>query len=136
MPETPPLPDTPPGLPTPGLPARLTVAVLAGLVVALLGTALHARALYADGVVLPWGAAAALLLLLSAAVYVALWGRAAWLSAVTGGVAYALAGIFAAPRNGYSLIIANLQGALWLYGSALCTVLAVVLAWLILRRRA
>jgi hypothetical protein len=120
--------------PAPRLPVRLVVAAAAGLLVALLGTALHARALYTGGMVLPWGAVAALLLLMSAAVFVGLWGRAAWLSAVTGGVAYALAGWLAAPRNGYSLIIANLQGALWLYGSALCTVLAVVLAWFVLRR--
>ncbi|WP_427018803.1 PIG-L family deacetylase [Pseudarthrobacter sp. P1] len=111
-------------------------AVGAGLGAGLLGTALHGQALYTSGGVLPLGAAAALLLLLSLALVAGLWGRRIWVSLAVGAVAYAVAGILSIPRGGLGLIVANLQGNVWLYGIAVATPIAALICRSVLRRDA
>ena len=130
-----PAPAVGPGNAAPSRTARYAAAILAGLVTGLLGTALHAQAFYAGTVELPWGAAAALLLLLALALYVGLWGRSVVLSAVTGLAAYVVVGILTVPHGQYGLIVGNLAGTLWLFGIAVVTPLAMLLARHILHPR-
>lgn len=124
---------------TPSRTARYAGAVIAGVVAGFLGTALHARALYLQTVELPWGALAALMLVLALGLYVGLWARSSVLAAVTGLAAYAMVGILTIPHGQYGLIIGNLAGNIWLFGIAVVTPVAVALCGRILhprRRRA
>ncbi|MCZ2404517.1 PIG-L family deacetylase [Paenarthrobacter sp. Z7-10] len=111
------------------------VAVAAGLLAGILGTALHGQTFYLQGWGLIWGAAAALLLLLSLAVLVGLWARSSWYPVLTGLAAYAVAGILAVSRGGSALIVGNLSGNVWLFGIAAMTPLAAIACALILHPR-
>ncbi|WP_434613952.1 PIG-L family deacetylase [Arthrobacter sp. A5] len=115
---------TPPLRTAPSLLRRSVAAVAAGIVGGLLGTALHGHVLLAGDLLLPWGAAAALLLVLSLSLFIGLWGRSGWLSAVSGFAAYLVAGLLAIPRGEYGLVIGDLQGTVWLYGIAVATLAA------------
>lgn len=122
----------------------LSVAVVLGLVVALLGTALHGQVWELSEVTLPFGAAAAVLLAGSTAVFVALWARNVYLSTVVGGVAYLVVGLFAANED-QPLVLTDLgmtpllpvaiAGSSWVFGLAIVTVMASVLSWWVLRPR-
>ncbi|MBG0740348.1 PIG-L family deacetylase [Paeniglutamicibacter antarcticus] len=119
-------------------PSRLAGAVATiglGVLAGLLGTALHGHALATAGPVLPWGSALALLLLLSLTLFVGLWRRSAWLSAISGFFAYVVAGILSIPRGDYGLIIGDVQGNVWLYGIAVVTPLSAVVCVYLLRRQ-
>jgi hypothetical protein len=102
-------------------------AVPAAFFVAVAGTALHRHDVLIGGVDLPWGAAAALLLLAS----VELWLGAAFGSlvptAACGVLCYALAGRWSTLENGKRLVIGDTAGNLWIYGIAVVTV--AMLAW-------
>lgn len=98
-------------------------AVFAGVLVAALGTMLHARTGILAGIQLPWGAALALLLLAATLVLVGAWSRSPLLGMVTGAATYATCVIFSIPHGQVGLIIASLSGNIWLYGVAVVTVL-------------
>jgi N-acetyl-1-D-myo-inositol-2-amino-2-deoxy-alpha-D-glucopyranoside deacetylase len=57
------------------------------------------------------------------------------LSAVTGLAAYVVVGILTVPHGQYGLIVGNLAGTLWLFGIAVVTPLAMLLARHILHPR-
>ncbi|MDQ6754162.1 MAG: PIG-L family deacetylase [Actinomycetota bacterium] len=120
---------------TPSRPARYAGAIIAGVLAGLLGTALHARALYLQSAELPWGALAALMLVLAAGLYVGLWARSSVLAAVTGLAAYAMVGILTIPHGLYGMIIGNLAGNIWLFGIAVVTPVAVAICGRILHPR-
>jgi hypothetical protein len=105
----------------------LAAAVPAAFYVAVAGTALHRHDILIGDVGLPWGAAAALLLLAS----VELWLAAAFASlvpaAVCGVLCYALAGWWSTLENGKRLVIGDAAGSLWIYGIAVVT--AATLLW-------
>ena len=105
----------------------LAAAVPAAFFVAVAGTALHRHDIVIGGVGLPWGAAAALLLLAS----VELWLGAAFASlvptAACGVLCYALAGWWSTLENGKRLVIGDTAGNLWIYGIAVVT--AAMLVW-------
>ncbi|MHA7153754.1 hypothetical protein [Arthrobacter sp. TMN-50] len=122
----------------------LAMSVVLGLVVAILGTALHSQVWEMPGVTLPIGAAAAVLLAGSAAVFAALWARNVYLSPVVGGTAYLVVGLFAASED-QPLVLTDLgmspplptaiAGSIWVFGLAIVTVLASMLSWWVLRPR-
>ena len=115
-----------------------------GLMVAILGTALHSQVWELSGITLPIGAAAAVLLAGCAAVFAALWARNVYLSPVVGGVAYLVVGFFAASED-QPLVLTDLgmtpllpvaiAGSSWVFGLAIVTVVASMLSWWVLRPR-
>lgn len=107
---------------------------------AVLGTALHAHVWRVAGLEVPVGAAGAVMLAVSLAVFVALWTRNVMMAALTGVVAYALIGLGAVG----SLIAAGVQvdgitpavgvaGYVWVIGLAAGTIGAVAVSWRVLR---
>jgi hypothetical protein len=120
--------------------AGLGTAVVCGLLAAVLGTGLHGQILYPDGAVLPWGAAAPLLLAWALLVWAGLRVRSVLMAGVAGIVAYVLVGLMATGMGQEPLIITAtsaqpelavaLSGKIWVIGLAVATVLAVaVCAW-------
>ncbi|WP_458115389.1 hypothetical protein [Arthrobacter sp. D2-10] len=118
-------------------------AVVAGVLAAVFGTALHANVWYLGGMGLPVGALAAIVLAVSLAVFVAVSGRNVLLAGLTGAVAYILVGLAASFSAG-SLIAAgvelegaqppvSLAGYVWVVGLAVGTVIAVAVSWWVLR---
>lgn len=95
----------------------------------LLGTSLHAHALFTGGPVVPWGAALALLLLAAVETFVGLWSRSAWVVVWCGAAAYATAGLLSLQLGSFGMILDNLQGRIWLYGIAVATLLTALLVW-------
>ncbi|MGY2745611.1 hypothetical protein ACQCSU_06120 [Pseudarthrobacter sp. O4] len=110
-----------------GMAGGVAAAVPAALFVALAGTALHGHGVLIFGIDVPWGAAAALVLLGS----VQLWLGAAYRSgvptAVCGVLCYALTGWWSTLENGKRLVVADTAGNLWIFGSAVVTL--AVLVW-------
>ncbi len=110
-----------------GTAGGIAAAVPAALFAALAGTALHGQDILIDGMHLPWGAVAALVLLAS----VELWLGAAFRSivppAVCGMICYALTGWWSALEPGKRLIIDDTAGNIWIFGIAGVTV--AMLAW-------
>lgn len=118
-------------------------AVLGGVLAAVLGTALHAQIWYVNGVGIPAGALASVVLATSIAVFVALLARNVFLAALTGVIAYLLVGL-AASSSASGLIAAGIEvdgalppvavaGFIWVVGLAVGTVTAVALSWWVLR---
>ncbi|WP_051181109.1 hypothetical protein [Arthrobacter sp. TB 26] len=105
----------------------ISAAVPAALFVALAGTALHGQDVLVAGVGVPWGAAAALVLLGAVELWLGAMFRSALPTAACGIVCYALAGWWSTPENGRRLIIGDLAGNLWIYGIAVVTI--GMLAW-------
>ncbi|MHA7275122.1 hypothetical protein [Arthrobacter sp. HLT1-21] len=122
----------------------LAMSVVLGLAVAILGTALHSQVWELPGATLPVGAAAAVLLAGSAAVFAALWARNVYLSPAVGGVAYLVVGLFAASED-QQLVLTDLgmtpllpvaiAGSIWVFGLAIVTMLASMVSWWVLRPR-
>lgn len=120
------------------------VSTVLGLVVAVLGTALHGQQWDVEGLTLPVGAAAAVLLAGSVAVFVALWARTVYVAPVVGGVAYLVVGLFAASED-QPLVLTDLgmdpllpsavAGTIWVFGLAVVTVVATMVSWWVLRPR-
>ncbi|MHA7141269.1 hypothetical protein ACX80T_07020 [Arthrobacter sp. Sr33] len=120
------------------------VSLALGLAVAVLGTALHGQQWDFDGLTLPVGAAAAVLLAGSVAVFVALWARNVYFAPVVGGVAYLVVGLFAASED-QPLVLTDLgmepllpsavAGSIWVFGLAVVTVAASMVSWWVLRPR-
>lgn len=110
-----------------GTAGGIAAAVPAALFAALAGTALHRHDVLLAGVNVPWGAAAALLLLGSVELWLAAACRSVLPAAACGVLCYALAGWWSTLANGKRLVIGDLAGNLWIYGIAAVTV--AMLAW-------
>ncbi|MGO4493148.1 hypothetical protein AB4Y86_13815 [Arthrobacter sp. 2YAF22_2] len=100
----------------------IAAALPAALFVALAGTALHRQAVPVAGLELPWGAAAALVLLASVELLLAAAFRSVVPAAVCGAGCYALTGWWATLEPGRRLILGDLAGNLWIFGIAVVTV--------------
>lgn len=110
-------------------------AVLGGLLAAVLGTGLHAQVLYVADAAVPLGAAAALVLSCSVAVFAGVWAGAVLWAAATGLFTYVILGLFTLDLWDTPLIITGtvlevqpgivLAGLVWLFGQALVTIVAV-----------
>jgi N-acetyl-1-D-myo-inositol-2-amino-2-deoxy-alpha-D-glucopyranoside deacetylase len=105
----------------------IAAAVPAALFVATAGTVLHRQQWMLAGVVLPWGAVAALVLLGSVQLLLGAAFRSVVPTAVCGGLAYVLAGWLSMLEPGKRLIVGDLPGNTWIYGIAGTTVL--MLLW-------
>ncbi|HEX9087379.1 MAG TPA: hypothetical protein VF867_07645 [Arthrobacter sp.] len=105
----------------------IAAAVPAALFVALAGTALHGQDILVAGVGVPWGAAAALVLLGAVELWLGATFRSVLPPAACGVVCYALAGWWSTLEDGRRLIIGDLAGNLWIYGIAVVTI--GMLAW-------
>lgn len=105
----------------------IAVAVPVALFAALAGTALHRQSLLIAGVDAYWGTAAALLLLASLQLLLGAWSRSLIPTAVLGIVCYATIGLLSTGGTGKQLIVADVPGNIWVYGSAGITF--VMLLW-------
>ena len=118
--------------------------MLGGLLASVLGTGLHAQILYVGDTVLPLGALAALILSCAATVFAGLWAGSALWSAAAGLLAYVVLGLFTLDLWDTPLIITGtileeqpgivLAGRIWLFGQALATIAAVLIASRVLGR--
>lgn len=111
----------------------IAAAVPVALFAAVAGTALHRQTLLIAGVDVYWGTAAALLLLASLQLLLGAWSRSLLPTAVTGIVCYATVGFLSAGGTGKALIVADVPGNVWVYGSAGVTL--VMLLWCLRYRR-
>lgn len=84
--------------------------------------------------VVPYGAALALLLLAAVCLFVGLWSRNSWVVVACGAAAYLTAGVLSLQLGSVGMITNNLQGTVWLYGIAIVTPLTAWLAWALLRK--
>jgi hypothetical protein len=105
----------------------IAAAVPAALFVALAGTALHRHGLPVAGIEVPWGAAAALVLLGAVELWLGAAFRSVLPAAVCGILSYALTGWWSTLENGKRLVIGDTAGTIWIYGIAAVTV--AMLAW-------
>ncbi|MGY3320241.1 hypothetical protein [Arthrobacter sp. TE12232] len=110
-----------------GMAGGIAAAVPAALFVALAGTALHRHDLLLGSLQVPWGAAAALLLLGSAEVWLGAAFRSIIPIAVCGLLCYALTGWWSTLETGKRLVIGDTAGNIWVFGIAGITV--AMLAW-------
>ena len=110
-----------------GTAGGIAAAVPAALFAALAGTVLHGQDVLVAGVEVPWGAAAALVLLGSVELWLGAAFRSVLPAAVCGALCYALAGWWSTLENGKRLIIGDLAGNTWIYGIAVVTI--GMLAW-------
>lgn len=113
-----------------GIAAAVPVALFAGLA----GTALHRQSVLLAGVEVYWGAAAALLLLAALQLWLGAWSRSLLPTAVVGIACYVTVGLLSVAGTGKQLIVADVPGNVWVYGSAGVTF--VMLLWCRRYRRA
>ncbi|MFW0775676.1 hypothetical protein ACLRGI_21205 [Paenarthrobacter nitroguajacolicus] len=104
----------------------IAAAVPAALFVALAGTVLHRQAMLWAGVELPWGVAAALLLLASVQLWLAAWSRSVIPTAVAGVVSYAAVGILSSSGPAKRLILGDAAGNVWVFGIGVVTLIMLV----------
>lgn len=115
--------------PAPTTPPRRGELVVAaagsGVVAGLLGTSLHGHLWFPGGsdFAFPLGAVLALLLVAAVCFFISAWSRNVWAGVWSGAAAYLTAGLLSLHIGGSGLIFANMQGQLWLYGIAVCTLL-------------
>lgn len=105
----------------------IAAAVPAALFVATAGTALHRQQWMLSGVILPWGAVAALVLLGSVQLLLGAAFRSVIPTAACGVLCYVLAGWWSMLGPGKQLIAGDISGNIWIYGIAGTSVL--MLAW-------
>jgi hypothetical protein len=110
-----------------GTAGGIAAAVLAALFVATAGTALHRQGVMLSGTEIPWGAIAALALLGSAQLWLGAAFRSILPTAACGVLCYILTGWWSTVENGKRLVIGDVPGNLWVFGSAAVTL--VMLAW-------
>ncbi|MHA7176851.1 hypothetical protein ACX80D_09360 [Arthrobacter sp. Sr24] len=117
-------------LPPPRRWAIMVAAAGAGIGSGLLGTSLHGHAWFLNNgqTIVPFGAALALLLLVSVGLFVGLWSKSSWIVVLCGAAAYLTAGVLSLQLGAVGIITGNLQGNVWLYGIAVATPLT---AWLV-----
>lgn len=127
----------------PSLPPRRTIsewvgyalsALLAGVISAFLGTALHLQTMQIGDASLPWGAALALVLVAAVLTLVGSWARSPTMGLLSGAAAYLSCVVLAIPHGRIGLIIANPAGNIWLYGVAVVTVLYCLVAMVLAGR--
>lgn len=100
----------------------IAAAVPVALAVAVAGTALHRQAVAVAGVELPWGAAAALLMLGAAQLMLGAGFRSIIPTAAAGLVCYATVGAMSAAGSSKQLVLGDQAGNIWIYGIAGVTV--------------
>lgn len=122
-----PVDGVPAGEPAASLPRRGTLVPAAagsGVGAGLLGTSLHGHLWFpVGGFAFPLGAVLALMLLAAVCFFISAWSRNAWAGVWSGAAAYLTAGLLSLQIGGSGLVFANMQGQLWLYGIAVCTLL-------------
>ena len=104
----------------------IATAVLAALFVALAGTVLHRQAVLWSGVEVPWGVAAALLLLASVQLWLGAWSRSVIPTAVAGVVSYAVVGVLSSAGSAKQLILGDPVGNVWVFGIGVVTLIMLV----------
>ena len=109
-----------------GMARSIAAAVPAALFVALAGTALHRQTVLWSGVELPWGVAAALLLVASVQLWLAAWCRSVVPAAVAGVVSYAVVGILSSAGPAKQLIPGDAVGNVWVFGIGGVTLIMLV----------
>lgn len=109
-----------------GIVRGIAAAVPVALFAALAGTALHRQALLVAGVDVHWGPAAALLLLASLQLLLGAWSRSLLPTAVAGIVCYAAVGLLSTGGPGKQLIVADVPGNVWVFGTAGVTVVVLL----------
>lgn len=106
----------------------IAAAVPAALFVAAAGTALHRQAIRWAGVGIPWGVAAALLLLASVQLWLAAWSRSVVPTAVAGVVGYAAVGVLSSAGPSKQLVLGDAVGNVWVFGIGAVTLVMLVAA--------
>ncbi|WOH17464.1 hypothetical protein IRJ34_14030 [Paenarthrobacter sp. GOM3] len=104
----------------------IAAAVLAALFVAEAGTALHRQTVPVAGVEVPWGVAAALLLLASVQLWLGAWARSIAPTAVAGVVSYAAVGVLSSAGPAKQLVLGDVVGNVWVFGIGAVTMLMLV----------
>ncbi|WP_129657803.1 PIG-L family deacetylase [Rothia uropygialis] len=100
-----------------------------GLVVGFIGTMYHASISYFSGWYLPWGLFLALLLVLSATLWVSHYTRKAWATVLPGTIAFLEIGLFIYARSDSLLVIPNPKvpigqvGIAWVLGTLVMTMI-------------
>ncbi|WP_348614386.1 hypothetical protein [Kocuria rhizophila] len=126
----------------PGTASSVLTAVLTGLLVGAVATAMHGNIWYLDGWWLPWGLVFSGALLLSASVWCGTSTERVWAAAVPGLVTYVIAWAGAYLREGSALVVTTWQapigvvGILWfvvVFVAVMCSVI-VTGRWLVRRR--
>lgn len=126
----------------PGTASSVLTAVLTGLLVGAVATAMHGNIWYLDGWWLPWGLVFSGALLLSASVWCGTSTERVWAAAVPGLVTYVIAWAGAYLREGSALVVTAWQapigvvGILWfvvIFVAVMCSVI-VTGRWLVRRR--
>jgi hypothetical protein len=106
----------------------IAAAVLAALFVAMAGTGLHRQVLPLAGVEVPWGVAAALMLLASVQLWLAAWSRSVIPTAVAGVVSYAVVGVLSSAGPAKQLVLGDAVGNVWVFGIAAVSLVMLVAA--------
>ncbi len=104
----------------------IAAAVPAALFVATAGTALHRQSVPVSGVEVPWGVAAALLLLASVQLWLGAWTRSIAPTAVAGVVSYAAVGVVSSAGPAKQLVLGDVVGNVWVFGIGAVTMLMLV----------
>lgn len=112
----------------------IAAAVLAALLVAAAGTALHRQTMVISGVDVPWGVCAALLLLASVQLWLAAWSGSVIPTAVAGVVVYATVGALSSGGRDKQLLLGDAAGNIWVYGIAAVTLIMLVVASRMVKR--
>lgn len=111
------------------------VALVAGVLAAVFGTLLQGQIYYAGDTAVPWGAVLALILAGSLSVIAGLYAERIWAAAVSGLITYALVAWTSLDSHNHLLIGWSSHGtlpgpalaaALWTYGIAASTVIALI----------
>ena len=126
----------------PGTASSAVTAVLMGLVVGPVATAMHGGIWYLDGWWVPWGLAFSGALLLCAGVWCGTSTRRVWAAAVPGLLTYLVAWAGAYLRQGSALVVTTwtapigVVGILWFVVIFLAVMAAVIVTgrWLVRRR--
>ncbi|WP_233542708.1 hypothetical protein [Kocuria tytonis] len=126
----------------PGTASSALTAVLTGVLVGAVATAMHGNIWYGDGWWLPWGLVFSGLLLLSAGVWCGTSTRRVWAAAVPGLMGYAIAWAAAYLRQGSALVATSwsapigVVGILWFVVIFVAVMAAVIVTgrWLVRRR--
>lgn len=122
----------------PSLLKGIAGAVVGSLAGTVFGTSLHGQILYFPTFAIPWGAVAALLLVLSLVVFVGIWARNVWMSVLTGLLTYVLVGLIS---TGSQLIVVGVSGGaaagavppivmagmVWVYGITAATIAGTII---------
>jgi N-acetyl-1-D-myo-inositol-2-amino-2-deoxy-alpha-D-glucopyranoside deacetylase len=104
----------------------IATAVPAALFVAAAGTALHRQSALWSGVEVPWGVAAALVLLASVQLWLAAWTRSIAPTAVAGVVSYAAVGFLSSAGAAKQLFLGDAVGNVWVFGIGAVTMIMLV----------